>query len=110
MSYSGVETIRSSSSRQILQETNENLLRALRINEATNESGYATIQQLSRQKETISNSIEQVEDTRDELRGAQRIIRDIRMQVYKEWAIKALVLILLFLVDVFLFYKKYLQK
>ncbi|KAG8340786.1 putative Snare region anchored in the vesicle membrane C terminus [Trypanosoma vivax] len=98
------------STSQLIEETNTNLIRALRMNEATNESGYATIQQLGRQRETIAHSIENVNDVRGELHGARQIIRDIRMGVYKDWVLKGLVLFLLLLLDILLFYRKFLQK
>ncbi|SCU68946.1 uncharacterized protein TEOVI_000725800 [Trypanosoma equiperdum] len=98
------------STEQMMREANENLLRALRTNTSTNEAGYATMQELSRQKETITNSVEHVGETRGELREARRIIRDIRLRVYKEWVIKGLVLTLLFVLDVYLFYRKFLGK
>ncbi|KEG06337.1 putative Qa-SNARE protein [Trypanosoma grayi] len=91
-------------------EANSNLLRALRMSEATNETGYATLQQLGRQKETIGRTLDSVGETRSELRGAQRTIRDIRMGVYKEWIVKGLVLLLLLLLDLVLFYTKFIRK
>ncbi|EAN99416.1 hypothetical protein C3747_15g787c [Trypanosoma cruzi] len=95
---------------QLAADTNANLLRALRMSEATNETGYATLQQLGRQKETIGRTLASVDGTREDLSGARRVIRDIRIGVYKEWAVKALVLLLLLVMDIILFYMKFVRK
>ncbi|RNF00125.1 putative Qa-SNARE protein [Trypanosoma rangeli] len=97
-------------SKQLAEDTNENLLRALRVSETTNETGYATLQQLGRQKETIGRAVTGVEETLGELSGARRTIRNIRMGVYKEWAVKGLVLLVLMLMDCALFYVKFIRR
>ncbi|RNF08519.1 putative Qa-SNARE protein [Trypanosoma conorhini] len=106
----GDEHVTALRSSQLAADTNENLLRALRASEATNETGYATLQQLGRQKETIARTLAGVEGTREELSGARRTIRDIRVGVYKEWAVKGLVLLLLLLLDIVLFYVKFIRR
>ncbi|KAH9600041.1 hypothetical protein LSM04_009268 [Trypanosoma melophagium] len=97
-------------SSRLTAETNANLLRALRTSEATNDTGYSTLQQLGRQRECIGRTIESVDGTREELMGARRVIRDIRLSVYREWAVKGLVLVVLVLLDVILFYVKFIRK
>ncbi|ORC86576.1 putative Qa-SNARE protein [Trypanosoma theileri] len=103
-------TVVAARSNRLAAETNANLLRALRMSEATNDTGYSTLQQLGRQRECIGRTIESVDGTREELMGARRVIRDIRLSVYREWAVKGLVLVVLLLLDILLFYMKFIRR
>ncbi|KAG5510933.1 hypothetical protein JKF63_06434 [Porcisia hertigi] len=98
------------SSSTAAQQTRENIERALRMNEATNNSGYATLQSLGKQREVIQNSLNTVGLTHQHLSDSRQVIRDIRMGVYKEWLIKGSVIAFLLLLILVIFYSKFIQK
>lgn len=98
------------SSSTAAQQTRENLERALRTNEATNNSGYATLQSLGKQREVIQNSLANTESTRQHLSDSRQVIHDIRMGVYKEWLIKGGVIAFLVLLVVLIIYSKFIRK
>ncbi|CAG9569005.1 putative Qa-SNARE protein [Leishmania major strain Friedlin] len=92
------------------QKTRENIERALRMNEATNNSGYATLQSLGKQREVIQNSLDTVDSTHQHLSDSRQVIRDIRVGVYKEWLIKGCVISFLVLLIVIIIYSKFIRK
>ncbi|CAJ1017349.1 Snare region anchored in the vesicle membrane C-terminus, putative [Leishmania lindenbergi] len=92
------------------QQTRENIERALRMNEATNSSGYATLQSLGKQREVIQNSLSTVDSTHQHLSDSRQVIRDIRMGIYKEWLIKGCVIAFLLLLIVVIIYSKFIRK
>lgn len=92
------------------QEASDNLRRALRTSEATNTTGYATMQSLGKQRETIQHSLHTVDGTHQHLQDSRQVIRDIRMQVYKEWLIKGSVVAVLVMLIIFIFWVKFLRK
>ncbi|AYU76241.1 Qa-SNARE protein [Leishmania donovani] len=98
------------SSSTTAQQTRENIERALRMNEATNNSGYATLQSLGKQREVIQNSLNTVDSTHQHLSDSRQVIRDIRMGVYKEWLIKGCVVAFLMLLIVVIIYSKFIRK
>ena len=98
------------SSSTAAQQTRENIERALRTNESTNNSGYATLQSLGKQREVIQNSLANVDSTHQHLTDSRQVIRDIRMGVYKEWLIKGCVLTFLVLLIVLIIYSKFIKK
>lgn len=91
------------------QEASENLRRALRVNEATNRTGYATLQSLGQQRETIQHSIDTVGVTNQHLQDSRQVIRDIRWSVYKEWILKGGVIAVLVLLIILIFWSKFLR-
>ncbi|CBZ23683.1 conserved hypothetical protein [Leishmania mexicana MHOM/GT/2001/U1103] len=99
-----------SSSSTTAQQTRENIERALRMNEATNNSGYATLQSLGKQREVIQNSLDTVDSTHQHLSDSRHVIHDIRMGVYKEWLIKGCVIAFLVLLIVVIVYSKFIRK
>ncbi|KAG5486208.1 hypothetical protein LSCM1_07328 [Leishmania martiniquensis] len=92
------------------QQTRENIERALRINESTNSSGYATLQSLGKQREVIQNSLNTVDLTQQHLSDSRHVLRDIRMGVYKEWLVKGCVISFLLLLIVLIIYSKFIRK
>lgn len=98
------------SSSTAAQQTRENIERALRTNELTNNSGYATLQSLGKQREVIQNSLANVDSTHQHLTDSRQVIRDIRMGVYKEWLIKGCVLTFLVLLIILIIYSKFIKK
>ncbi|KAG5507196.1 hypothetical protein JIQ42_06602 [Leishmania sp. Namibia] len=92
------------------QQTRDNIERALRMNEATNNSGYATLQSLGKQREVIQNSLSTVDSTHQHLSDSRQVIREIRMGVYKEWLIKGCVVCFLLLLIVPIIYSKFIRK
>lgn len=92
------------------ERTTENLRNALRINEATNESGYVTIGALGRQRETIQHSLQAVGETHNQLQDSRSIINRMRIAVYKEWFIKGCVIVSLVLLIILIFYVKFIRK
>ncbi|KPA74305.1 putative mitochondrial Qa-SNARE protein [Leptomonas pyrrhocoris] len=92
------------------QQTRDNIERALRTNESTNNSGYATLQSLGKQREVIQNSLQNVDSTHQHLTDSRQVIHDIRMGVYKEWLIKGCVVAFLLLLIVLIIYSKFIRK
>jgi hypothetical protein len=92
------------------QQTRENIERALRTNEATNNSGYATLQSLGKQREVIQNSLSNVDATHQHLTDSRQVIHDIRMGVYKEWLVKGCVVAFLVLLIILIIYSKFIRK
>ncbi|CCW65501.1 unnamed protein product [Phytomonas sp. EM1] len=92
------------------QRSNENLRRALRISESTNATGYATIHSLGRQRDTMQSTLESVEVTQGNLLESQAVIRNIRMGIYKEWLVKACVIVALVGLIVLIFWSKFIRK
>ena len=89
------------------QEINETIVRALRRNEETNEIGYSALDNLGQQRETIQRSLSNVTETQDNLRQSRRALRDMRMQLWKERAVKGLVIASLVAVIMVIVYVKW---
>ncbi|GET86071.1 hypothetical protein, conserved [Leishmania tarentolae] len=98
------------SSSSAAQQTRANIERALRMNESTNNSGYATLQSLGKQREVIQNSLHTVDSTHQHLSDSRQVIHDIRMSVYKEWLVKGCVIAFLVLLIVLIIYSKFIRK
>lgn len=91
------------------QQTTDNLERALRMTETANTSGYATLQSLGKQRETIHRSINTVDATHQHLQDSRQVIRDIRMGVYKEWIIKGGIIAFLVFLIIMIIYSKFIR-
>jgi hypothetical protein len=74
------------------KEAHEALKRSLQLGELSNQHGESALQSLGKQRETIHNSLQNVEETHDALRGSRRALRDMRFAQWKEAGVKALVI------------------
>jgi hypothetical protein len=62
---------------------------------------------LGQQRETIQRSLSNVTETQDNLRQSRRALRDMRMQLWKERAVKGLVIASLVAVIMVIVYVKW---
>lgn len=92
------------------QSAHENLQRAIRLSESTNQHGQSALTSLGKQGETITRSINAVEETQANLRESNRTLREMKMQVWKEFAIKALVIASLLVLIVIIIDVKWVRK
>ena len=88
----------------------KNLHKALRTNEGTNAHGEAAIGSLGSQREIIQRSLNSVGDTNENLRTGKRVIREMRMALWKERIIKGAILAMLVLLIIFIIYEKWVKK
>lgn len=77
------------------QNAHEAMKRSLQISEANNVHGEVALQALGKQREIIQISLNGVEETSENLRQSRRVIRDMRVNLWKEYAVKAGVILTL---------------
>lgn len=90
-------------------KTNDNIREALRTSERTNDIGSGVLGSLARQRETIQHATAGAEGASRQIGEAGRTISEIRWMVYKEWAVKGGIILILVILIVLVFYRKFIK-
>ena len=88
----------------------QNITKALRINESSNQEGEAAISSLGKQREVLQRTLSSVADTNDNLWQGRKILRDIKLAVWKERFIKSGIIAFLVSMILLIIYVKWLRK
>eukprot|EP00758_Cryptobia_borreli_P001603 Tbor_TRINITY_DN2378_c0_g1::TRINITY_DN2378_c0_g1_i1::g.189::m.189 len=91
-------------------EITRNLQSALRLNEGTNANAESTAGMLGVQRETLQRSIGAVNETNDNLRLGKRVIRDMKLAIWKERIVKGGIILFLVSIIIFIIYTKWIKK
>ena len=89
--------------------TQEMLEKAIRVGEASNESGQASLGQLNQQGETIRRANQGAQDAHDQIMLSKRTLRDIKQALCKEKIIKALILGTLIMMNLIVIYARWIK-
>mmetsp|Transcript_62896 Transcript_62896/g.73184 ORF Transcript_62896/g.73184 Transcript_62896/m.73184 type:complete len:161 (+) Transcript_62896:65-547(+) len=108
--HSAAATGKTAGSASTSASVNEALLKAIRMNEQTNEVGLGALSSLGKQSETIQRSLSTVDETHMNLRDSRRSLRMMKLQYWKDRVGKALVILCLLGVIGIIVYVKWIRR
>ena len=92
------------------KDAHEALKRSLQLAENSNIHGEHAIVSLGKQREVIQNSLNNVGETHETLRGSRRALREMKFAQWKEAGLKALVILGLVAIILFIIHAKWGKK
>ncbi len=75
------------------KDAHEALKRSLQLAELSNAHGDAAVRSLGVQREVIQNSLTNVDETHEGLRGSRRVLREMKFAQWKEAGVKGLIIL-----------------
>eukprot|EP00744_Colponema_vietnamica_P011204 GILI01015759.1.p1 GENE.GILI01015759.1~~GILI01015759.1.p1 ORF type:complete len:162 (-),score=18.89 GILI01015759.1:80-565(-) len=86
------------------------ITKALRINESTNNEGETAMTSLGKQREVLQRTVGAVHETNDNLWQGKRILRDMKLAMWKERIIKGGIIAFLLCLIFLIIYVKWIRR